>query len=235
MQTGRGGAAEMRHLVVLLFALIYCGAAHAGEGVWGPWSSPSAPSAVGAGFLHDDGGALIILCDTPSKIISYILKEPRAHWQEGAQIKMTTRADNGAETTSTAHVLNSTSLTVIKDLRGIFPLWGEQQASSLWATAFMPACFLPQTSERQWSRCFAHAAIIGRAACRTWMKAEKSAQRSKRVLQSLTGVGGPHLFFGKGQIHAEEAPPPLTSACERTFRRVIAPSVKATGARPLRA
>ena len=36
---------------------------------------------VGAQFVHDDG-ALTIICNTSTHLISYILTDPRANWQK---------------------------------------------------------------------------------------------------------------------------------------------------------
>jgi hypothetical protein len=72
-------------------------------GTWGPW--PSDLTAVAAGFKHDDGGALIIQCDKTKRFMSYVLEEPRAHWQKGAPISVTTKADDGATTGPSAGVV----------------------------------------------------------------------------------------------------------------------------------
>ncbi len=85
----------------------------AGEGAWGPWSSPSTPALVGAAYTDDDGGALLIACDKTKKSIGYVLREPRAHWEKGSQIAVTTRADDGSQTgPSKGIAINSTSLAV---------------------------------------------------------------------------------------------------------------------------
>ena len=47
---------------------------------WGP--SPLPSGFVGADYTHDDGGALIIMCDTTKKLISYLLVDPRARWKK---------------------------------------------------------------------------------------------------------------------------------------------------------
>jgi hypothetical protein len=95
-----------------LVAVMPYATAQAGQGAWGPWSNPNMPSAVADAFVQDDGGALIIACNTTNKLISYILKEPRANWREGSNIKITTRADDGSETTSTGYVINPAALAV---------------------------------------------------------------------------------------------------------------------------
>jgi hypothetical protein len=54
-------------------------------GKWGPWTVPKDSPFVAAGFKHDDGGALAILCDTKAKLISLVLEEQRASRQTGGQ------------------------------------------------------------------------------------------------------------------------------------------------------
>ena len=82
-----------------------------GDQVWGPSSLPS--GYVGADFTHDDGGALVIICDTSKKLISYLLVDPRAHWEKGASVSLTTRADSGSQSgPSAAVVVGPTKLMV---------------------------------------------------------------------------------------------------------------------------
>ncbi len=91
----------------------------AGEGAWGPWSSPSTPALVGAAFTNDDGGALLIACDKTKRLIGYVLREPRANWEKGSQIRVTTRADDGSQTGPSRGVaINSTSLAVGEEWSG---------------------------------------------------------------------------------------------------------------------
>jgi hypothetical protein len=103
---------------VLIFATIiavvwpYAASAQA----WAPWSLPNYPLLVGVQFVHDDGGSLTVLCDSSKRLISYILKEPRAHWQEGSTVEVKTRADDGSETgPSTGHVIATDALTVLDE------------------------------------------------------------------------------------------------------------------------
>jgi len=80
-------------------------------GRWGPW--PSDLTAVAAGFKQDDGGTLIIQCDKSKRFMSYVLEEPRAHWQKGAPVSVTVRADDGSQTgPSTGVVIGQTRLIV---------------------------------------------------------------------------------------------------------------------------
>jgi hypothetical protein len=77
-------------------------AAICGNQVWGPSSLPS--GYVGADYTHDDGGALIIMCDTSKNLISYLLVDPRAHWETGKSVSLTTKADDGSTSGPTAAV-----------------------------------------------------------------------------------------------------------------------------------
>ena len=64
-------------------------------------------------YTHDDGGALFILCDTSKKLISYLLVDPRAHWEKGKPVSLTTKADDGSQSgPSTAVVIGPTKLVV---------------------------------------------------------------------------------------------------------------------------
>jgi hypothetical protein len=45
---------------------------------WAPWPTPKGSSVVSAGFTHDDGGALVVMCDTQKRLISIWIREPRA-------------------------------------------------------------------------------------------------------------------------------------------------------------
>ena len=81
------------------------------KGEWEP--SVSDLTATAVGFKHDDGGALIIQCDTKERLISYEFVEPRAHWTKGAKIIVTARADDGSSTgPSTGIAIGPTRLLV---------------------------------------------------------------------------------------------------------------------------
>lgn len=62
---------------------------------WVPW--PDLSPFVGAGYKHDDGGALIVICNPSKKLMSYLLREPRASWHKGDSMKVQTRADDGSQ------------------------------------------------------------------------------------------------------------------------------------------
>ena len=82
---------------------------------WRPSPMPKDSGLVGAEFRHDDGGALVIACDTAKHLIIYFLVEPRAHWEKGSKIAVKVRADDGTETPnnpSTGVVIAPTKLFV---------------------------------------------------------------------------------------------------------------------------
>jgi hypothetical protein len=96
-----GGAVLCRKLALAgvfgLFALATFAPVRAKEGEWGPWPLSSDSPFVAAGYKHDDGGALIVMCNTKTRLISLVLQETRADWTLGATMKFMTRADDGTE------------------------------------------------------------------------------------------------------------------------------------------
>jgi hypothetical protein len=54
---------------------------------WGPWPSPKDSPFVSAGFAHDDGGALVVMCDTKKRLIAIWIMEPRASWQKAIRCR----------------------------------------------------------------------------------------------------------------------------------------------------
>ena len=78
---------------------------------WVP--SPGPSPLVGVGYTHDDGGALIVICDTSKKLMSFALKEPRASWHKGDTMKVQTRADDGTQMQpSTGQVIGPQEIVV---------------------------------------------------------------------------------------------------------------------------
>jgi hypothetical protein len=72
--------------------------AFCGDQIWSLSSPASLPSGfVGADYTHDDGGALVILCNTSRKLISYLLVDPRAHWEKGSPVTLTIKTDVGSQ------------------------------------------------------------------------------------------------------------------------------------------
>jgi hypothetical protein len=116
-------------LVVVLAALFVASAALCGNQEWGPTPLPKDSGFVGADYTHDDGGALIILCDTSKKFISYLLVDPRAHWEAGTPVNLTTKADNGSQSgPSTAVVIGPTKLAVGQQSTWDIATMGKAQA-----------------------------------------------------------------------------------------------------------
>jgi hypothetical protein len=101
----------LKALAVALPTVFATSVAVCGNQEWGPSSLPN--GYVGADFTHDDGGALIIICDTGKRLISYLLVDPRAHWEKGASVSLTTKADDGSQSgPSAAVVVGPTKLMV---------------------------------------------------------------------------------------------------------------------------
>jgi hypothetical protein len=68
---------------------------------------------VAASSENDDGGMLIVTCNTATKSISIELDEPRAHWQAGTSMAWITKADAGANfVPSTGIVIAPTRIVV---------------------------------------------------------------------------------------------------------------------------
>jgi len=87
----------MRAVGRLVLLGLACGWSAARATDWGPWPLNPQSHFVAAGYKHDDGGALIVMCDTDRKLISLALEEPRANWTQGTAIKFMTRTDDGAQ------------------------------------------------------------------------------------------------------------------------------------------
>jgi hypothetical protein len=98
-------------LVAALPIMLVTSSAFCGDQVWGPSSLPN--GFVGADYTHDDGGALVILCDTGKKLVAYMLIDPRAHWEKDKPVSLTTKADDGSQSGPTAaFVMTPTKLMV---------------------------------------------------------------------------------------------------------------------------
>ena len=64
------------------------------------WTPAQRSNLIGVQYVHDDGGALIIVCDSRGKLIRIMHVEPRASWTEGDTVNETTMDDDGISTTS---------------------------------------------------------------------------------------------------------------------------------------
>ena len=97
--------------------------ASAAAAEWVPWpSSPDSPPNIDspappvvAGFKHDDGGKLLVICDTGTRLISIGVEEPRAHWQPGTPMDVTTKADTGASNGPSHAVVIDPTRLIIKE------------------------------------------------------------------------------------------------------------------------
>jgi hypothetical protein len=78
--------------LALLLALVF-GASPATCGEWGPIPTPKEQPFVFAGFKHDDGGRLILMCNKESRLITISFVDPRAEWKTGESIKVMLRSD----------------------------------------------------------------------------------------------------------------------------------------------
>lgn len=126
----------MRALKSFISVLLAAAAASrvvAGDlGHWGPWPTPKDSPFVGVGFKHDDGGALIVLCDTKTKLISLLVEEPRASWQPGTQLSFMTRVDIGSDPGASKAIVIGPTRYVVKE-EATFHLFAMGQATSYFA------------------------------------------------------------------------------------------------------
>jgi hypothetical protein len=100
---------------------------------WGPWQVAKDSPFVAAGFKHDDGGTLLVMCDTQTKLMSLMLNEPRAKWKAGETMKLTTRADDGTDSGASTGVVIGPTQLVVKD-ESTFDLYVMGKAKSFFAT-----------------------------------------------------------------------------------------------------
>jgi hypothetical protein len=89
--------------------------ANAATGEWGPWPSPKDSSFVVAGFKHDDGGALMVMCDPKTKLMSLGIEEPRANWAAGTPMEVITKADTGQSNGPSHGVAIAPTRIIVKD------------------------------------------------------------------------------------------------------------------------
>jgi len=96
----------MIRTIVCLAAL----ALPASQAVCGDWDeAQTAGNFAGARYRHDDGGSLLVVCDTSNKRIRIMLKEPRANWKEGDAVGVITKNDKGdGNNTSKGQAVSST-------------------------------------------------------------------------------------------------------------------------------
>jgi len=80
----------MIRTIICLVAL----ALPASQAVCSDWDGArTAGNFVGTRYRHDDGGFLLVVCDTSNKRIRIMHKEPRANWKAGDTVGVTTKND----------------------------------------------------------------------------------------------------------------------------------------------
>ncbi len=100
---------------------------------WGPWPAPKDGSFAAAGFKHDDGGALVIVCNTRARLISILIEEPRARWNKGATMSVTVRSDNGTELKPSTGVVTGPTQLIVQE-QATWDLWIMGKANKFFAT-----------------------------------------------------------------------------------------------------
>lgn len=100
--------------IFVLMVVLTSSAARAMGGEWSalPWRHDS--SIVSASVKNDDGGMLVVTCDTTSKVMSLRLDEPRARWQVGTPLSLITKADAGAAFVPSKGVVTAPTQIVVK-------------------------------------------------------------------------------------------------------------------------
>ena len=93
---------------------------------WGPVKKQGF---VGVGYVHDDEGALFVLCDTDTKLMSILLNEIRAKWTAGTPMNVTTKADTGDEFTAAGKTVGPTQLAIGQEATFSLNAMGKARAS----------------------------------------------------------------------------------------------------------
>jgi hypothetical protein len=129
---GRDGVWMLKTLACALVLALATSEAISAD--WQPLPTPTDSPLVAAGFRHDDGGAFIVACDAKARLIFILIEEPRASWQEGATMPVTTRADDGTERkpASTGMIIGPTRLVIKED--STWDLLTAGQAKAFFAT-----------------------------------------------------------------------------------------------------
>lgn len=114
-------------VVASLFALALAPAA----ALAGEWRTLSAPDQhrVVASFDNNDGGSLLVICDTATRQVSIAVHDPKARWPQGQVIEVITLPDTGQELSpGHGYVVGPTQL-VLK-YQATFDLWTMGQAKT---------------------------------------------------------------------------------------------------------
>jgi hypothetical protein len=106
----------MLRVVVCALAVVLAPSAGAAEvGKWAPWTFERQTSLAATGYKHDDGGALVIACDQPKRMMLLFWLEPRAKWHQGDLMRVTIRTDVAGELVVDGQVIGSTTAGVKND------------------------------------------------------------------------------------------------------------------------
>jgi len=80
-----------------------------------------------ASYKHDDGAALLVICDTVKKHLSIAYREPQAKWLTGSGIDVMTLPDSGQQPSPSHGVIIAPTQVVLKhDVS--FDVWTMEQA-----------------------------------------------------------------------------------------------------------
>jgi hypothetical protein len=93
------------------------------------WGPVQGQGFVGVGYVHDDEGALFILCDPNTKLVSILLNETRAKWATGTAMKVTTKTDTGEEFTAAGKTVGPTQLAIGEEATFSLNTMGKARAS----------------------------------------------------------------------------------------------------------
>jgi hypothetical protein len=102
----------MRDILTVLMSSLAITSQALADQVWERWPL-GAPGYVATGFKHDDGGSLVVMCDTAKMLIYLGLIEPRANWQPGQQMQFMTRTDTGGDVNNTVGYVKSRDQLVL--------------------------------------------------------------------------------------------------------------------------
>jgi hypothetical protein len=93
------------------------------------WGPVQGQGFVGVGYVHDDEGALFVLCDPDTRLMSILLIETRAKWTAGTPMNVITKADTGDEFTAAGKTLGPTQLGIGTEATFSLNTMGKARAS----------------------------------------------------------------------------------------------------------
>ena len=117
-------SASLCLVVATLVGLIASSPSRAEE--WHIGSAPGQTDII-ASYKHDDGAALLVICDTAKKHLSIAYREPQAKWLTGSGIDVMTLPDSGQQPSPSHGVIIAPTQVVLKhDVS--FDVWTMEQA-----------------------------------------------------------------------------------------------------------